>query len=91
MFKSLVWEQEKENRYKSIVDLSSGAFRNHISYRVFLHKGEYWRVMVAGNFVGIVELEKSETKEEAMEKANKDCQKHLITIQEALDKMKISS
>jgi hypothetical protein len=45
--------------------------------------------MVAGNFVGIVELEKSETKEEAMEKANKDCQKHLMTIQEALDKMKV--
>jgi hypothetical protein len=45
--------------------------------------------MVAGNFVGIVELEKSETKEEAMERANKDYQKHLMTIQEALDKMKV--
>ena len=71
MFKSLLWEQEKENRYKAIVDLSFGAFRNHITYRVFLHKDEYWRVMVSGNFVGIVELEKSETKEEAMEKLSK--------------------
>ena len=88
MFKSLLWEQEKENRYKAIVDLSSGAFRNHITYRVFLHKDEYWRVMVSGNFVGIVELEKSETKEEAMEKANEDCQKHLMTLQKALDNLK---
>ena len=89
MFKLLVWEQEKENGYKSIVDLSSGAFRNHITYRVFLHKGEYWRVMVSGNFVGIVELEKSETKEEAIEKANKDCQKHLMALQKALDALKV--
>lgn len=89
MFKSLIWEQEKENRYKAIVDISSGAFRNHITYRVFLHKGEYWRVMVSGSFIGIAELENSATKEEAMEKANKDCQNHLIAIQEALNKMKV--
>ena len=89
MFKSLVWEQEKENRYKSIVDLSSGAFRNHITYRVFLHKGEYWRVMVAGNFVGIVELEKSETKEEAMAKAEEDYQNNLLILQKALDALKV--
>ena len=89
MFKSLVWEQEKENRYKSIVDLSSGAFRNHITYRVFLHKGEYWRVMVAGNFVGIVELEKSATKEEAMAKAEEDYQNNLLTLEKALDALKV--
>ena len=89
MFKSLIWEQEKENRYKSIVDLSSGAFRNHITYRVFLHKGEYWRVMVAGNFVGILELEKSDTKEEAMAKAEEDYQNNLLTLQKALDALKV--
>ena len=89
MFKSLVWEQEKENRFKAIVEVSSGAFRNHITYRVFLHKGEYWRVMVSGSFVGIVELENSATKEEAMEKANKDCQYHLSTLQKALDSLKV--
>ena len=89
MFKSLVWEQEKENRYKSIVDLSSGAFRNHITYRVFLHKGEYWRVMVAGNFVGILELEKSDTKEEAMAKAEEDYQNNLLILQKALDALKV--
>ena len=89
MFKSLIWKQEKENRYKSIVDLSSGAFRNHITYRVFLHKGEYWRVMVAGNFVGILELEKSDTKEEAMAKAEEDYQNNLLILQKALDALKV--
>ena len=89
MFKSLVWEQEKENRYKSIVDLSSGAFRNHITYRVFLHKGEYWRVVVSGSFVGILELEKSDTKEEAMAKAEEDYQNNLLILQKALDALKV--
>ena len=89
MFKSLIWKQETENRYKSIVDLSSGAFRNHITYRVFLHKGEYWRVMVAGNFVGILELEKSDTKEEAMAKAEEDYQNNLLILQKALDALKV--
>lgn len=89
MFKSLIWEQEKENRYKSIVDLSSGAFRNHITYRVFLHKGEYWRVMVSGSFVGILELEKSDTKEEAMAKAEEDYQNNLFILQKALDALKV--
>ena len=89
MFKSLVWEQEKENRYKSIVDLSSGAFRNHITYRVFLHKGEYWRVMVSGSFVGIAELENSATKEEAMAKAEEDYQNNLLILQKALDALKV--
>lgn len=89
MFKSLVWEQEKENRYKSIVDLSSGAFRNHITYRVFLHKGEYWRVMVSGSFVGIAELENSATKEEAMAKAEEDYQNNLLTLEKALDALKV--
>ena len=89
MFKSLIWKQEKENRYKSIVDLSSCAFRNHITYRVFLHKGEYWRVMVAGNFVGILELEKSDTKEEAMAKAEEDYQNNLLILQKALDALKV--
>ena len=89
MFKSLIWEQEKENRYKSIVDLSSGAFRNHITYRVFLHKGEYWRVMVSGSFVGIAELENSATKEEAMAKAEEDYQNNLLTLQKALDALKV--
>ena len=89
MFKSLVWEQEKENRYKSIVDLSSGAFRNHITYRVFLHKGEYWRVMVSGSFVGIAELENSATKEETMAKAEEDYQNNLLTLEKALDALKV--
>ena len=89
MFKSLIWEQEKENRYKSIVDLSSGAFRNHITYRVFLHKGEYWRVMVSGSFVGIAELENSATKEEAMAKAEEDYQNNLLTLEKALDALKV--
>lgn len=89
MFKSLIWEQEKENRYKSIVDLSSGAFRNHITYRVFLHKGEYWRVVVSGSFVGILELEKSDTKEEAMAKAEEDYQNNLLILQKALDALKV--
>lgn len=89
MFKSLVWEEEKENRYKSIVDLSSGAFRNHITYRVFLHKGEYWRVVVSGSFVGILELEKSDTKEEAMAKAEEDYQNNLLILQKALDALKV--
>ena len=88
MFKSLVWGQEKENAYKSIVDLSSGAFRNHITYRVFLHKGEYWRVMVSGSFVGLDELEKSATKEEAMKKAEEDYQHNLLILQQALDNLK---
>lgn len=89
MFKPLVWEQEKENRFKSIVDLSSGVFRNHITYRVFLHKGEYWRVMVSGSFVGLDELEGSATKEEAMGKAEEDYQKNLITLQQALNNLRV--
>ena len=89
LFKPLVWKQEKENRYLSIVDLSSGAYRNHITYRVFSHKGEYWRVMVSGSFVGFQELEKSATKEEAIEKAENDYQKNLSAIQEMLNNLKI--
>ena len=89
MFKSLIWTQEKENRFKAIVDVSSGAFRNHITYNVFLHKGEYWRVMVSGSFVGLSELDKSATKEEAIEKAEKDYQENLMTLQKALDNLKI--
>lgn len=89
MFKPLIWEQEKENYYKSIVDVSSGAFRNHITYRVFLHKNEYWRVMISGSFAGLNELEKSTTKEEAMEKAEKDYQKNLMDLENALNNLKI--
>lgn len=88
MFKPLNWKQEKENCYKAIVDISSGAFRNHSTYRVFLHKGEYWRVMISGSFVGLDELEKSATKEEAMEKAEKNYQDCLMTLQKALDSLK---
>lgn len=88
MFKPLNWEQEKENRFKAIIDVSSGAFRNHITYNVFLHKGEYWRVMVSGSFVGLDELEKSATKEEAMEKAEKNYQGCLMDLQKALDSLK---
>ena len=89
MFKPLIWQQEKENRFKAIVDVSSGAFRNHITYNVFLHKGEYWRVMVSGSFVGLDELERSATKEEAMEKAEKDYQENLKILQKALDNLKM--
>ena len=89
MFKPLTWEQERTNCYKAVVDVSSGAFRNHITYRVFLNKGEYWRVMISGSFVGLNELEKSNTKEEAMKKAEKDYQENLITLQKALDNLKV--
>ena len=88
MFKPLVWKQEKENRFLAIVDLSSGAFCNHITYLVFLHKGEYWCVLVAGSFVGLEELERSSTKEEAIEKAEKDYQRNLETLQRTLDNLK---
>ena len=89
MFKPLVWEQEKENGYKAVVNVCSGNFRNHTTYRVFLHKGEYWRLMVSGVFVGLVEYDKSATKEEAMAKAEEDYQNNLLTLQKALDALKV--
>lgn len=88
MFKPLVWEQVKDNRYKAIVNISSGAFQNHIVYDLFLHKGEYWRVMVSGSSIGIQDLEYSTTKEEAMEKANKDYQKHMTNLYNAIIQLK---
>ncbi len=90
MFKSLVFNNEdKENHYKAIVDISFGSFRNHMTYRVFPHKEGYWRVLTSGTFVGFNELEKSNTKEEAFEKANEDYQNNLLNLYKALESLKI--
>ena len=46
-------------------------------------------MLVAGNGVGILELEKSDTKEEAMAKAEEDYQNNLLILQKALDALKV--
>ena len=45
--------------------------------------------MVSGVFVGLVEYDKSATKEEAMTKAEEDYQNNLLTLQKALDALKV--
>lgn len=90
MFKALDWKQVKENRYKAVVNISSGAFKNHIVYDLFLHKGEYWRVMVSGPSIGILDLEFSATKEEAMEKANVDYETNMTNLYNAIMELKES-
>ena len=89
MFKPLIWENEKENAEKAIIDIGSGSFRVHIVYRAYWleGKGQYF-TLVTGPFGLLRQMGGSDTMEEAKAVAEKHYQESMSDIEKMINQLK---
>jgi len=92
MFKPLVWETEKENREKAIIDIGFGSFRVHIVYSAYWldRKGQYF-TLVTGPFGLLRQMGGSNTMEEAKAIAEQHYQESMVDIDKMINSLKVGA